>query len=229
MCHMNSDLVERTTRFFAQLEDANTRAFWEAKRGIYDDEIRPEFIALLALLKDFTSWRVYRPHNDTRFHSGKGPYKTFIGAVSERADGVGAFIQISKRGVLIGTGLPLPATDQLPKLRAALADTRSGRTFVSALERVRSAGGIVHGGRWEPLKRVPKPFEASHVNAEYLRWKGIEVNSRLVRVDWNTSRDAAHELNALIMRGAPLHNWLATHVGPSALSAEQRFAPKKRA
>jgi uncharacterized protein (DUF2461 family) len=226
---MTKDLVARATRFFARLEKDNTRAFWEVNRAEYDDVIRPTFVAVLEAIKGFADWRVYRPHNDTRFQSGKGPYKTFVGGVSERADGVGAFIQISARGLLVGTGIPMPAADQLPKLRAALADARSGNVFVTACERVQRAGAVVHGGRWDPLKRVPKPYDAAHTNAEYLKWKGVEINSRLARVEWGDAAEAARGVQALIARGEPLHVWLGTHVGPSALTAEERFAPKKKA
>jgi hypothetical protein len=77
----------------------------------------------------------------------------------------------------------------------------------------------VHGGRYEPLKRVPRGFPADHPRADLLRWKGIEVNVR---------PRAATEVGAALEVGDPVHRWLADHVGPSWLSAEERFAPKRR-
>jgi uncharacterized protein (DUF2461 family) len=90
--------------FFAALELENTREHWQAHRAPYDAELRPAFVQLVEAVPGWGPWRVYRPHNDTRF--GGAPYKTFLGAVTERADGVGAFVQVGPRGLLLGTGIP---------------------------------------------------------------------------------------------------------------------------
>jgi uncharacterized protein (TIGR02453 family) len=158
MCRMSSTWMHRAAAFFGELERENTREWWQANRVRYDEEIRPAFLALLAEVQAFGPWRTYRVANDTRFASGKGPYKTFIGAVAERADGVGAFIQVGPAGLLVGTGMPMPAPDQLAVLRRAIADDGSGPAFADAVASVRAVGGHVHGGRWEPLRRVPKGF-----------------------------------------------------------------------
>jgi uncharacterized protein (TIGR02453 family) len=215
--------------FFTQLEADNSREFWQANRAVYDTSLRPHFEAIVADIAGFPAWRVYRPHNDTRFQNAKGPYKTFIGAVSERADGVGAFVQISKRGLLVGTGLPMPAADQLPKLRNAIAADVSGAQFRDCVAQVRATGAAVHGGRWEPLKRTPKPFANDHPRAEYLRWKGLEINYRPHTVEWAEPADAAAAITQLIDQAEPLHRWIARHVGPSSLTLEERFAPKRKA
>jgi uncharacterized protein (TIGR02453 family) len=180
---MSTTLVADAGAFFTRLEADNTREFWQTERAIYEQELRPQFTTLVEGLAGFAAWRIYRPHNDTRFQRDKGPYKTFIGAVSERPDGVGAFVQISKRGLLVGTGMPMPASDQLPRLRTALGDDVTGVAFVAAVQAVEQAGATVHGGRYEPLKRVPKPFSADHPRATYLCWKGVEINYRLATVE----------------------------------------------
>jgi uncharacterized protein (DUF2461 family) len=228
MCRMNKGFGLKCVSFFTELEATNTKEFWAAQRHRYDDTIKPTFVSLIDEVRGFDGWRIYRPHNDTRFGSAKGPYKTFIGAVAERSDGVGAFIQMSAKGLLVGTGIPLPAPDQLPRWRVAVDDDISGAALEQAIEAVRAAGAVIHGGRWDPLKRVPRGYPADHRRAQYLCWKGVEINHRPGTPKWLDSRDAASNITGLIALGDPLHMWLGRHVGPSEMTPEERFAPKKR-
>lgn len=208
--------------FFVALERDNSREHWQANRAPYDAELRPAFLRLVEAVPGWGPWRIYRPHNDTRF--GGAPYKTFLGAVTERTDGVGAFVQVGLRGLLLGTGVPMPAPDQLARLRAALVDAASGPDFVAAVAQVSTTGARVHGGRYPPLARVPRGFPADSPRGEYLRWKGVEV-SQLPDVDDPSGPWVGERLAV----GEPLHRWLAQHVGASALTAEERFAPRRTA
>jgi hypothetical protein len=173
-------------------------------------------------------WRVYRAHNDRRFRSDTPPYKTFLGAVAERSDGVGAFLRVDAKGVLVGSGVPMPAPDQLERLRGAIADDRSGPELESAIAAARAGGATVHGGRWPALKRVPRGFPADSPRAELLRWKGVEADVRIADPCWRAVTDAVHEVRRWLSGPDELHVWLGRHVGPSAMSAEERFAPRRR-
>ncbi len=219
MCRM---LLPTAAAFFTALEADNSREFWRAQRTVYDDALRPAFLALLPDAP--AGWRVYRPHNDTRF-GRTAPYKTFLGAVTERADGVGWFVRVDARGLLVGSGIPMPARDQLARWREAVGGP-DGAAFVAAADRVAATGARVHPGRYDPLARVPRGWPADHPRAEWLRWKGVEVTTRLGVSDDPLDADA---VRALLDRGEPVHGWLAAHVGPSALSAEERFAPRTAA
>jgi uncharacterized protein (DUF2461 family) len=209
--------VRTAASFFHELAAANDRGWWQANRARYD-EARSRFVEVLDGLDGWGPWRIYRPNNDVRF-GNRPPYKTFLGAVAERVDGVGAFVQVSERGLLVGTGIPMPAPDQLAALRSAIADDGSGPALEGAIAAVGATGGRVHGGRHEPLKRTPRGIEPDHPRAELLRWKGIEVDVR--------PTTAAAVPDALEL-GDPIHRWLARHVGPSSLTPEERFAPKRR-
>lgn len=228
MCHMSRGWATQAVGFFAELEQHNDREWWMANRGVYDTLIKPAFVALLDDISGFDSWRVYRPNNDARFGSTKGAYKTFIGAVSERPDGVGAFVRVSADGLLVGTGMPMPAADQLQRLRTALDQEQSGEAFRAAAEHVGSAGGRVFHGRWDPLRRVPHGHSADHPRAEFLRWKGVEIGHRDARPTWLDGHEASAKVDEVVSRGEPLHAWLARHVGPSDLTPEERFAPRSR-
>jgi uncharacterized protein (TIGR02453 family) len=222
---MSTTWIHDAARFFTELDAHNDREWWLANRAVYDTVIKPSFVELLDDLDSFGSWRLYRPHNNRRFATDTPPYKTFIGAVAEREDGVGAFVQVGPRGLMVGTGIPMPAPDQLTRLRAAIADEPSGPAFHEAVETVRSRGASVFGGRWEPLKRVPRGHSPAHPRAEYLRWKGVEVNHRPGLSD-RPAAPLSSSVDALIESGEPINGWLGRHVGASALTAEERFAPK---
>jgi uncharacterized protein (DUF2461 family) len=227
MCHM-ADICSTALSFFAELEADNTKDFWTANRVRYDATIRPGFLRLLDNVEGFGPFRVYRPNNDTRFGALCGPYKTFIGGVAERPDGVGVFIQISSKGLLVGSGVPMPPKDQLENLRRAVSDDASGPLLKTAIAAAEAAGARIHGGRWDALQRVPKGFPADHPRADLLRWKGLEVNSRDPSPSWLGTANEAKQVNALIERGEAVHAWLGRYVGPTSLSPEERFAPKRR-
>ncbi|MGL5856990.1 MAG: DUF2461 family protein [Angustibacter sp.] len=220
-------LLDDAIAFYADLEADNSRDFWERERRRYEAAVKPVLRQVLDGVTAFGPWRFYRPHNDVRFGK-KPPYKTFAGAVAERPDGVGAFARVSSRGFLLGTGIPMPAPDQLRALRAGIASEPAGSQLADAIVEVADRGAEVFGGRYEPLVRVPAGFDREHPRADLLRWKGLETNQRLADPDWATSDAAAAAVRRMTAVPEPVHAWLARHVGASALSAEERYAPRSR-
>jgi uncharacterized protein (TIGR02453 family) len=208
--------------FFAELEANNNRDWWTLNKDRYQHVVREPFETLLtALGPAFGTWRIYRPHRDTRFAHNKEPYKNFIGAVAQHDSGNGVFIQISSKGLLVGTGYPMMATDQLATFRAAVADNITGADFIKRKEKVAGTGLIVTGGRYEPLKRNPKGYPAGHPREEVLRWKGVEIPQRLGTPRWLATSQAPNKILELLGKGKPVTDWLDTHVGPSSLSPEE--------
>ncbi|WP_434992662.1 DUF2461 family protein [Arthrobacter sp. Ld5] len=224
---MDRPIFDEAQAFFARLEADNTPEFWARQRRLYDVGVRPVFTAVCAALTVFSDWRIHRPYNDVRFRADSPPYKTFIGAVAERPDGVGAFLRVSSLGLLVATGLPFPAADQLAHFRAAVADDVSGPALIAAIGAVAGRGMMIRPGRAEPLKRVPRGYAAGHPRADLLRWKGLEVNHRVRRPAWVDVASAAAAIDELLREPAALHEWLARFVGPSTLPAEQRFGPRR--
>lgn len=220
MCHMREGFSAAATAFFTEFDADTSRSFWLAHRDRYDRLVRPPFLDLITGIGG--EWRVYRPHNDTRFGRG-APYKTFIGAVTERPDGIGAFVQVGPRGLLVGTGMPMPARDQLARWRASIG-AEAGAGLPTAVDRVEATRARVHGGRHAPLARVPRGWPGDHPRGQWLRWKGVEVTHRPGTPAWLDTARAPEEVRALIAAGEPVHEWLAANVGPSELTPEERFA-----
>ncbi len=227
MARMNRPIFDEAQAFFARLEAENTREAWARRRTLYDTGIRPVFAAVCAALTTFSDWRIQRPRNDVRFRADSPPYKTFIGAVAERPDGVGAFLRVGSLGLLVATGLPFPAADQLAAFRAAVADDVSGPALIAVISALTVRGMMIRPGRAQPLKGVPRGYPADHPRADLLRWKGIEVNHRVRRPAWIDVPSASAGIDELLREPAALHEWLARNVGASALTAEDRFGSRR--
>jgi uncharacterized protein (TIGR02453 family) len=208
--------------FFAELEQNNNRDWWTRNKGRYHLVVRQPFENLLTDLgTTFGDWRIYRPHRDTRFAHNKEPYKNFIGAVAQQTSGNGVFVQISSKGLLLGTGYPMMAKDQLTTFREAIADDATGTDFVNRMRKVNRAGTLVTGGRYEPLKRNPKGYPPGHPRDGLLRWKGVEIGQRLETPQWLAKAHAPKKIHEAIDKGRPITDWLDTLVGPSSLSPEE--------
>lgn len=192
----------------------NTRAFWAAHREAYQRDVREPLLALLSEVgEDPSTWRVYRPHRDTRFSQEGGPLKTFLGALAVHADGTGRYVQVDARGLLASSGMPSLASDQLGRWRAAVAGS-PGDALDPVLTEAREAGTTIKSGYPAPLKRVPAGLDAAHARAELLRWKGIEAFARLGEVRNTPATWLADTWRA----GRELCAWLAREVGPTALT-----------
>jgi uncharacterized protein (TIGR02453 family) len=213
--------------FFQELESNNNKLWWADNKSRYESDVRDPFIALLGELgAKYEPWRVYRPHRDTRFAKDKAPYKDFIGAVTQLPSGNGFFVQVSAKGLLLGSGYPMMAPDQLISFRNALDNEKTGAAFAALLNAqqtsTKSSSEVrIFGGRYEPLKRNPKGFAADHPRGEWLRWKGVEVSQRLGSPKWLSTSSAAEKISVLMSNGRAVTDWLDKHVGPSALTPEE--------
>jgi uncharacterized protein (DUF2461 family) len=214
--------VERAAAFFAALSADNSRAFWDANRTRYDRDVRAPFAAVLeAIGTPAGPWRVYRPHNDTRFGT-TAPLKDFAGAVASGPDGVGFFVRVDARGVLAASGIPMMERDQLARFRAAVAGPAGG-DLAGVVAAHGSAGTPVTGGRYPPLTAAPRGFRRDHPRIALLRWRGVE---RAVRL--GIPGDTAAAVVRAWESAADLHAWLGTHVGPSGIPPERIWGRGRR-
>ncbi|MGL4340669.1 MAG: TIGR02453 family protein [Rhodoglobus sp.] len=208
--------------FFAELEAHNTKTWWSDNKDRYERDVRQPFIGLLDKLdSSYQPWRVYRPHRDTRFAVDKSPYKNFIGAVAQSPKGEGYFLRIDKRGLLIGSGYPMLAPDQLNRLRNSIDDDILGAAFIAAIAAAESAGIRVTGGRHKPLTTAPRGYRRDHPRITWLRAKGVEIPNRVGQPEWLHGTTAPERVATKLRNGAELIEWLNRNVGPSKLSPEE--------
>ena len=196
--------------WFDGLERDNSREYFTRTRDLYEREVRGQLEELLLELGGGDT-KVFRQHRDLRFTQDKRPYK-------ERTYGHAGrlYVQLSSRGLYVGTGYYRVEPDQLERYRAAVDDDESGPALEAALKKARLD---VAGAS---LKTAPRGYARDHPRIELLRRKQLIVG-RSLPAGGGIRRDPALDLARGVRKGsAPILAWLDEHVGESAAPAERR-------
>ncbi|WP_125568357.1 DUF2461 domain-containing protein [Nocardioides baekrokdamisoli] len=182
--------------FYDDLEQDNTKTFWEAHKHVYQESVLEPMKALTgALAEEFGSAKIFRPYRDVRFAKDKTPYKTAQGAFVGVAPETGFYVQISAAGVRTGAGSYHLEPTRLAHFRADVANELRG----PELERILAELGAYEIGG-ETLKTTPKGYDKEHPRLELLRHKSLTAGRNLgfeavihtpelldvVRADWQS-------------------------------------------
>ncbi len=201
-------------QFYVELEADNSKAFWTAHRDVYEHAIKEPFLALTEeVRKEFGPLRLFRPYRDTRFAKDKSPYKTTAAAATEGPGGAAYYVQVSAEGLYVGSGYYHMMPDQLERYRKAVADAKLGPKLASAVDALRKKYTVASR---EPLKRVPRGFDADNPRAELLKMKGVHVGREFGAPKWLHTAGARPRILTAWRDAAPVNRWLDRHVGPSA-------------
>ena len=210
-------------QFFAGLKQDNSKAFFEAHRQLYEEQVPEPMELLLAELErdlgpNLTS-KIFRLNRDLRFSPDKRPYKEHLGAFSMSDTRAGGFyIQVSADGLYVAIGSHEMAPDQLVRYREAVAGS-PGVKLARIVTALLTAGYQVG----EPsFKRVPSGYPADHPRAELLRRRGLMASRSWKPGPWLHGPAAKERVRDAIKASKPLTGWLETEVGPSKLGARQR-------
>ena len=207
--------------FYEQLEADNTRTFWTEHRATYDDEVRAPFDALGELVADeFGPLKVFRPNRDVRFSKDKSPYKTRCYGVAEGEGGESYYVEISARGLVVGTGYWMMAKDQLARYRQAVDDPGTGEQLVAVVDDLRSSGLRIED---QGLKTAPRGYARDHPRVELLRAKSLAALRSWEPARWIGTKAAATRITDVWRAGAPMNGWLAANVGPSTEPPSDRW------
>ena len=156
--------------FFKGVAFHQNKAWFDENRALYDRDFVEPMIALLDdLSARFAKARIplradgkrsmFRLNRDIRFSKDKSPYKTHGGAVmtrsGDKSDNGLLYIHIDPNGCFAAAGFYMPETDDLAKLRKAMAS--SGKQFLAMEAALRK--GKLELGDSDQLTRVPKGFE----------------------------------------------------------------------
>ncbi len=201
--------------FFEQLEADNTRTFWHANKSTYDTAVKEPFDALAeALADEYGVFKLFRPFRDARFSKDKTPYKTQAGSSGETEGGAALYVQISAKGLFVGTGHYMLATDQLTRMREAIAAAHTGAELETLVSNLKAAGYDIHS---DPLKTAPRGYAKDHPRIELLRYKRLTVGKDFGTPKWLHTTKAVDQIRAVFVAAEPLNAWLDAHVGPSTL------------
>ena len=173
-------MVRHARGFFTELAANNEKAWFDARKGHYDAEIRKpaEFFAglmaeeLSRMVGDPVGAKVFRIHRDVRFSKDKTPYKTHLHISFPRGSDdplvPGFFFALDANEITLHHGVFDLKGEALTRWRAFV--DRWGALLEEAIEE--SGARLGHYGP-PPLKRVPKPYDPDHPQGELLRRKGM--------------------------------------------------------
>jgi uncharacterized protein (TIGR02453 family) len=205
--------------FLEDLEERNSREFFEPNKQLFRDRLQAPFEALLSAAAARMEAaglpvgppKVFRIHRDLRFSKDKTPYKTnMAGYVRHRPDGgpeagTGYYVSFAPSGLHVGGGLYRPERAELERVRAAVASDGEGPALAALLEEASGQGMEVELG---PLQRVPKPYPADHPRADLLRARSVVLGRHYERGPWMVTTEVLDRLVEDWRRIAPLHRWL---------------------
>lgn len=198
--------------FYEELQDNNTREWWQEHKDRYQSLVKEPLASLLAELEPrFGPAKLFRPNRDIRFSEDKSPYKTAQGAVASAQEGVGYYLQISAEGLLVGGGYHSHTPAQLARYRNSVDASGTGKALAQILEAVAAAGFAVEG---EKLKTVPRGYAREHPRAELLKHKSLSASVNLGRPDWLATPAAVQEIGELWEDLRPLVDWVSRHAAP---------------
>jgi uncharacterized protein (TIGR02453 family) len=227
----------RALTFLRQLARHNDRDWFNARREVYQTELKAPMLALIERLHgdlarlapelDASPSSLYRIHRDTRFSEDKSPFKTHVAANFPcrslgRHTAAGLYFHVSPSEVLIGGGLYMPPTPALRRVRDHIAgNLQRFRALAESPSFVRTAGPL----QGEALKRVPRGFPADHPAAAYLRMKQF-LGFRRYPADLATSPRLYSTIIKVFSVVAPLVRFLnepllqdRARLAPAALTA----------
>jgi uncharacterized protein (TIGR02453 family) len=193
--------------FYEELAADNTKAYWQEHKAVYEQRVKGPMEELLVELADeFGAGRVFRPYRDVRFSKDKTPYKLNCAAQLP-----GGYISFSADGLFAGSGLYMPAPDQLRRFRAAVDDDESGAALGAIVTSLRKHGFDV--GAHEVLKTAPKGYAKDHPRIELLKHKGIVMSKAWTVGSWLGTKKAKDRVVGCLEAARPLNAWLEQYVG----------------
>ena len=207
----------RALDFFEGLEADNSRAYWQANKGVYESDVRGPMEALFdELAAEFGNGKIFRPNRDVRFSADKSPYKTNIGGTLAE----GGYVQFSVDGLAAGHGYYSMESDQLEKYRTAVADDHRGGQLLKAVAKIEKAGIDVTS--FNSLKTAPRGYEKDHPRIEYLLHKSLVAWKEWPVEAWLETAAAKDHVVEFLRAVQPLGSWLDQHVGPTEKVRERR-------
>src|SRR5437660_2653657 len=196
-------------QFFHDLKRDNSKAFFEAHRQVYEEQVRQPMEALLAEIeRDLgpeVEVKIFRLNRDLRFTPDKRPYKEHLGAYLSSAGAGGLYLQVSDDGLYLAIGAHEMAADQLNRYRDAVAGKEGEKL-------ARIVGALVKQGYQvtEPsFKRVPAGYAADHPRGDLLRCKGLMAGRNWKPGAWLQTVEAKDRVRPPITHSKPLRGRLA--------------------
>ena len=208
--------------FLEDLEERNTRAFFEANKAVFRDQVQAPFTVLVEAaaarlrhsIPGIGQPKVFRIYRDLRFSKDKTPYKTSMSAsvpsrppAEDGRPGVdtGFYVNVGPAGLYVASGLYHPGRPELERVRAAIADPDTGPELEAILGRAAAKGLEPY---LDPLQRAPRSYPADHPRAGLLKARSLVLNRQHGRAPWLQTAELLDHLVADWKAMIPFNRWL---------------------
>ena len=187
-----------TLDFLTELEANNDKAWFDAQRGRYQQQLREPFVRFIrdvtphlqAVSRHYrgddrlNGGSLFRIHRDTRFSNNKLPYKTWGGARFWHDEGGRGgspvyYLHVQPDNSFMGAGVWHPDADTLRRIRHFLH--HNPNTWLDLVSDPAFCKRFELGG--DSLKRMPRGFEPDDPVAEHLKRKDFVISTRLSDAD----------------------------------------------
>ena len=189
-------------QFLRDLARHNQRDWFEARRDVYERELRDPMRRLVEALDarlgriapeivGDTRRSMFRIHRDVRFSADKAPYKANAGAwlyhrdagrkVGREGEGGGAgfYFHIDATTCFMAGGIWMPAPPALRRIREAIAAQPTALARLTRAEAFRRRfDGVTEEVK---LRRVPRGFPPDHPAAEWLKLQSFTARAPIER------------------------------------------------
>lgn len=213
-------------QFLSELADNNDKAWFEANRERYENDLLKPALAFVAVvgeglkqvapgvqydLRTNGQGSLMRIYRDVRFSKDKSPYKTRLAGMLWEEEGKKTLspafgFEVKADGIGMMAGMFQFDKDQLTKYRQAVVDEVSGKKLEAALKEVAAAGDYgVAGGHY---KNVPRGYDPDHRRADLLKHNALYVYAPQVEVEELVTPRAAEVCLRHFKNMAPVQQWL---------------------
>jgi uncharacterized protein (TIGR02453 family) len=208
--------------FLEDLEERNTKDFFDANKAVFRDQVQAPFAALVEAaaarlrrsVPGIGQPKVFRIYRDLRFSKDKTPYKTSMSAsvpsrppAEDGRPGVdtGFYVNVGPAGLYVASGLYHPGRPELERVRAAIADPDTGPELEAILGRAAAKGLEPY---LDPLQRAPRSYPADHPRAGLLKARSLVLNRQHGRAPWLQTAELLDHLVADWKAMIPFNRWL---------------------
>lgn len=200
--------------FYVELEENNSREFWQAERTTYERDVRGPMVALLELLEDeFGPGKVFRPNRNLRFSRDKSPYKTHQGIFVGRGPRTGWYAEVSADGFRVGGGAYYLDAPALAAYRQAV-DGPQGAGLGRIVQALQGSGWQIGGDR---LRTAPRGWTRDHPRIELLRHRSLTAMQWVRDADIVTTPALLEHVGASWRELRSLVEWLSDVVAAANL------------
>lgn len=211
---------EDALKFLRGLKRNNNREWFEARRDIYERELKQPMLAIVERITDAMAEfapthvrpaqkSILRIYRDTSFSADKTPYKTNIAAWwtrngLEKTSGAGFYFHITAQEVLVAAGIYMPEREQLFAIRMQMLEYHEEFRRLLQDRKLRKVMNVEVS---PSLTRPPKGFPAEHPAMDLIRQKqwGLEVR---LPVEVALKKNLVDEIVMRFRLASPVVNFL---------------------